>query len=585
MLGLAIVTSLTWASHGPVPASRPALLAQHAVCPHCAPSFSMTVAVEKPTDELKMPASAVAPVPEESKGPDPVTDALAGLTVAFSLLSKAIAASAIAGVTSPLVGIWSSTIMGITSPLLGCRNGVINGAAAVVVVPLGAVVAQHGVQYVPLVILASAAFQLLFGVLKLAKYTSVISNSVISGFLNGLGLLLAVSQLKVFTKAPSLFAAVVVAATTAAVTEILPKFTKAVPSSLVALGVASGLIPLLSMFGHPLKTLGSTCDPAVFAGGFSSLPTLIDLNSLAALATSPAALKIALPVAASIAFISVLETLLSAKVVDDVEGMDSDFDEATLERKAWQQVFKSDSVLSSIFEMTDATKRDAKAAEIFSRIDVDGSGAIDADELKVALLDMGLSLTDEQVAELVNEADVDRNGEVDLEEFQGLVSSQVTGKKVDVPSRSVIATAVGCAISGLLGGFGGCGVIPQTVLNMKSGGGGKLSSIVYGTAMAAFVLVFAPLVAQITTASLAGLMLTVSLATLQIDFTKSTFKKAFKALTGRGKVEKGEAPVIDLATLGLTTWLCYAVDMGTGIVLGVVFEKALRALKGVLKKA
>jgi len=538
----------------------------------------------------QQPPTMTAPPPDViESGPSPTEDALAGLTVAFSLLSKAIAASAIAGVASPLVGIWSSVIMGLAAPLLGCRPGVINGAAAVVVVPLGALVAQHGVQYIPLVILASAAFQLLFGLLKLAKYTRVISNAVISGFLNGLGMLLIVSQLKVFTKAPALIPAVIIAAVTAGVTELLPKFTKAVPSSLAALAAASVVGSLL---GQPLKTLASTSDPSTFAGGLSSLPSLIDFGSLAALATSPAALKIALPVAASIAFISILETLLSAKVVDDLEGQAAEGGIDEIEEAAWDEVFKTGSAFSALADMCAADADDdqinAKAKEIFESIDVDGSGEIDTDELQGGLASMGVSLSDAQVTVLMSQADIDGNKLIDLGEFQTLARSQAAAAQADdVPSRSVIATSVGCAISGVLGGFGGCGLIPQTVLNMKSGGGGPLSSLVYGVSMAAFVLVFAPLVAQITTASLAGLMFTVAAATIQWDFTLKTLKKAFGALTGRnapGSEGTGDAPLIDLTTLSVTTALCYKVDMGTGIVLGVVLEKVLRTIKRVAGK-
>merc|ERR1719201_2287416 len=103
-------------------------------------------------------------------------------------------------------------------------------------------------------------------------------------------------------------------------------------------------------------------------------------------------------------------------------------------------------------------------------------------------------------------------------------------KAVDVPSKSVIAMAVGNALSGLIGGFGGCGLIPQTVLNMKSGGGGPLSSAVYAVSMALFVLVFAPLVAQIPQAALAGLMITVAISTIQWDVSLSFLKGAFRSI-------------------------------------------------------
>ena len=125
--------------------------------------------------------------------PTMIQDALAGLTVAFSLLSKGIACSTIVGV-NPLVGIWSSVVMGLTAPLIGARDGVISGTAAVVIVPLSALTQLHGVEYMALCILVAAFMQGLFGVLRLAKTADLVSDQVLSGFLNGLGLILLLSQ-------------------------------------------------------------------------------------------------------------------------------------------------------------------------------------------------------------------------------------------------------------------------------------------------------------------------------------------------------------------------------------------------------
>ena len=94
--------------------------------------------------------------------PGVVDEALAGLSVAFSLLPKAIACASIVGV-DPLVGVWSSVVMGVAAPLVGMRPGVIAGSAAVVAVPLGAFVAAHGPELVPVVVVEAAALQLAAG--------------------------------------------------------------------------------------------------------------------------------------------------------------------------------------------------------------------------------------------------------------------------------------------------------------------------------------------------------------------------------------------------------------------------------------
>ena len=262
----------------------------------------------------------------ESVGePKPIADALAGVSVGFSLLSKAIASSAIAGV-DPLVGLWSSVVMGATAPLLGSRPGVISGAAAVVVVPLGAMVATHGTKYIPLTIFLCAIFEGIFGVLRLAKLTRFISESVLNGFLNGLGGLLFMSQLKVFTSAPAFAPAVACAAICATITELLPRF-KSMPASLKGQGCAGLACGACRRNGGGHSERPATQDarvegtPVHVLGGLSALPKFIDFGQFAAMFTSVPALKIAVPVAMSIAFISIIETLLAAKVVDDMKGV------------------------------------------------------------------------------------------------------------------------------------------------------------------------------------------------------------------------------------------------------------------------
>ena len=99
----------------------------------------------------------------------------------------------------------------------------------------------------------------------------------------------------------------------------------------------------------------------------------------------------------------------------------------------------------------------------------------------------------------------------------------------DVPTASVFALAVGNGASALLGGFGGCGLIPQTVLNLNSGGGGALASAAYAASMASFVLVLAPAVGQISQAALAGLTISVALSTVQWRATLDAVRAGFLA--------------------------------------------------------
>jgi SulP family sulfate permease len=431
-----------------------------------------------------------------SNDPSPVQDALAGLTVAFSLLSKAIACSAIVGV-NPLVGIWSSVAMGVTAPIIGAQAGVISGTAAVVTVPLAALTKSHGVEYMALCILVSALMEGLFGIFRLAKTAQLVSEQVLSGFLNGLGFILLLSQASVFrsaAKAGALKPTVAIAALCFSIVQGLPLITKAIPSSLVGLVVASMVGSALKL---PLATLESGVEAGTFAGGFSSLPSLVNLSDLWSQMTSIPALKIVLPAAISIVIISLVETLLAGKVVEELKG--------------------------------------------------------------------------QQLCPYPYEPE---NAESD--EYEGCIPTSY-----DVPTRSVIALSAGNILSALFGGMGGCGLIPQTVLNIKSGGGGRLASASYAAAMASFVLFFAPLVGKISEAALAGIMITVAYDTVAWKSTVGAIMAAInpsKHLDGKGPRVSRMQRLIELSALSLSSYICYFGNLAVGIVAGVVFQRGLLAL-------
>ena len=125
--------------------------------------------------------------------PTLAAETLSGINVAFSLLSKAVACSAIVGV-DPLAGLWSSVALGGASLVGGMRPGVVAGSAAVVAVPLGAFAATHGTALVPLVVLLAALLEGMAGALGLARAVDLVSAGVLAGFLNALGAALLMSQ-------------------------------------------------------------------------------------------------------------------------------------------------------------------------------------------------------------------------------------------------------------------------------------------------------------------------------------------------------------------------------------------------------
>eukprot|EP01041_Mallomonas_annulata_P009813 gene9813-20411_t len=137
------------------------------------------------------------------------------------------------------------------------------------------------------------------------------------------------------------------------------------------------------------------------------------------------------------------------------------------------------------------------------------------------------------------------------------------------PNRASIGLGIGTAIGALFGGFGGCGLIPNTILNGKSGGQLRLSSIACVSILALFVLVLAPIIAFVPMASLAGLMLTVAFNTVEWKETREILEHS----------RKSKKAVSDLIALVVTMILCYKVDMGLGVAAGVLITSISSLLK------
>jgi SulP family sulfate permease len=422
-------------------------------------------------------AARAAPAASDSAAPatSQLTQTLAGVTVALASIPTSIAFANIVGV-SPLVGIWSSVVLGLAAPALGARPGLVFGAAGVVVVPLAPIYAAHGADGMALTLLLAALLQAAFGALRLGSQIALVSPAVMTGFLNGLGLLLVRSQLGVFTHAHDAGAAVALSAGTMALIQAVPKLSRAVPASLCEVVVATVLSGALAL---DVETLEQAAGAATFAGGLAVLP-----HPLAAFpALPPDALADILTAGCSIAFISLIETLLSEKVLDGGEG---------------------------------------DGAHAGSHAGTHGGGG-------------------------------------------GGAGEGGAGESGFDPNASCLAMAAGNAASALLGGLGGCGVIPITLLNQASGGGTALSCVAYGLAMSAFVLVAAPLVGKVPLAALAGVMLTVGVTTLQ-------WRPSWDALAAVG-AERARLP--QLAAIVTASAVCFKVDMAAGIVLAVLVERAL----------
>ncbi|MCW2574973.1 MAG: putative sulfate transporter [Modestobacter sp.] len=317
------------------------------------------------------------------------TEMLAGLVVALALIPEAISFSIIAGV-DPRVGLFASFTMAVTIAFTGGRPAMISaatGAVALVVAPL---VASHGLQYLIAAVLLGGVFQVLLGLLGVARVMRFVPRSVMVGFVNALAILIFTAQLPQLTGVP--WGVYPLAAAGLAIIFGLPRLTAAVPAPLVAIIV---LTIVTVTAGIAVPTVGDQGDLP------GSLPTL----GLPDVPVGLDTLRVIAPYALAIALVGLMESLMTAKLVD---------------------------------ELTDTTS----------------------------------SKTRESVG-------------------QGIAN----------------------LVTGFFGGMGGCAMIGQTMINVRSGARTRLSTFLAGVFLLILVVVLSPVVAVIPMAALVAVMVFVSIAT------------------------------------------------------------------------
>jgi len=365
-------------------------------------------------------------------------DVLAGLTTSFALVPECIAFALLAQL-NPLVGLYGAFIICTMTALFGGRPGMISGAAGSMAVVIVALVAEHGVQYFFATVVLAGLVMMAFGILRLGKLVRMVPHSVMIGFVNGLAIIIALSQLEHFRtetgwlQGEALYLMLGLVAATMAIVYLLPKLTRSVPPALVAILSVGLAVYLLDL---PTRTLG---DMANIAGG---LPHF----ALPQLPWTWEALSIIWPYAVLMAMVGLLETLLT------------------------------------------------------------------------------LNLTDE------------------ITESRGF------------PNRECVTLGVANMASGLFGGMGGCAMIGQTMINLGSGGSGRLSGVVAGVMILLFVLFLSPLIEQIPLAALVGVMFVVA---------QQTF--AWASLRVYNKV-----PFNDVLVIVAVTVITVATDLATAVLCGIV---------------
>ncbi|MCI3918853.1 SulP family inorganic anion transporter [Paenibacillus sp. TRM 82003] len=323
-------------------------------------------------------------------------DVLAGIVVALALIPEAIAFSIIAGV-SPMVGLYSSFIIPVLIAFIGGRPGMISAATGAMALLMVQLVADHGIEYLFAATLLTGFFQILFGVFRLARYMKFIPRSVMVGFVNALAILIFLAQVEQLEGGNFLMFALV--ACTLAIIYLFPYLTKSVPSTLVAIVAITAITLLL---GLETKTVGD------MGNIFRALPVF----GFPVVPLHPETFMIIAPTALALALVGLLESLLTATIVDDLTDTDSD------------------------------KNRESRG--------------------------------------------------------QGIAN----------------------IVTGLFGGMAGCAMIGQSVINVKSGGRGRLSALVAGAVLMFMIVVLGDIVVRIPMAALIGIMIMVSISTFDWSSVK-----------------------------------------------------------------
>lgn len=381
-------------------------------------------------------------------------DVLSGLTVALALVPEAVAFAFVAGV-DPMVGLYAAFIVGFVTAVIGGRPGMISGATGAMAVVMVSLVAEHGIQYLFAAVMLAGVLQILAGVFKLGKFIRMVPHPVMIGFVNGLAIVIFLAQLGQF-KVPDasgvmqwmqgsqLYIMLGLVALTMAIIHFLPKLTKAVPSSLVAIITVTALVHGLDLESRTVIDFvrGMSGDASATLAG--SLPTF----ALPDVGFNMETLQIILPYSVVLAAVGLIESLLTLTVIDEMTG-------------------------------------------------TRGQG-----------------------------------------------------------NRECVGQGMANMTCSVFGAMGGCAMIGQSMININSGGRGRLSGISAAVGLLLFILFGSSLIEMIPLAALVGVMFMVVIGT----FEWASFKMARKV------------PKHDFFAIILVTSVTVAADLALAVIVGVIYS-------------
>ena len=401
-------------------------------------------------------------------------DIFSGLTVALALVPEAVAFAFIVGI-SPIIGLYGAFMMALITAILGGRPGMISGATgamAVVMVGLVTEAAAYGnslgldgsvvgLQFLFATLLLTGLIQILAGVFKLGKYVRMIPYPVMMGFVNGLAIVILLSQLSMFKSGGEwlstdrLLIMMGLVALTMALMVLIPKISKKIPATLVAILLVSALVIFLNIDTETVRSFVASGSP----DGNGSLAADLPKFAVPSIPLTMESLRIILPYAFILAAVGLIESLMTLNLID---------------------------------ELTESH----------------GNG-----------------------------------------------------------NRECVAQGTANIVNGFFGGMGGCAMIGQSIINIKSGGRGRLSGIVAGLALLMFILFTSEYIEMVPIAALVGVMFMVVIGT----FAWSTFKIMNKI------------PKSDLLVIAVVTVVTVVADLAVAVLTGIIISALVFAWENALR--
>ncbi len=443
-------------------------------------------------------------------------DILSGLTVALALVPEAIAFAFVAGV-SPLIGLYSAFFIGLITAVLGGRPGMISGATGAMAVVVVGLVAMHGVEYLFPTVILCGLLQVAIGIGRLGKLIRMVPHPVMLGFVNGLAIVIGLAQLGsfktlgengqlVFLSDTRLWIMLSLIALTMAIIWLLPKLTRAVPSSLAAILVVTGISlfvnqsyesesgeNMLATVGDMLRT--NTVAAATRGhGGHAGHGTVDELEDTASHGTLESLWTL----------VSGESTATASEDVTETKAVELDLIDSSDEAK----------MIAGSVEIDADTEANDDGSDVTLESDIAAAG-ISGGLPKLFFTEYELVPATFKTLRIIFPFAIILCG-------VGLIESLMTLTLVDEitetrgqGNRECIGQGVANIVCGLFGGMGGCAMIGQSLINVNSGGRGRLSGITAAVCLLAFVLFLAPWIEQIPMAALVGVMFMVVIGTFE----------------------------------------------------------------------